>query len=194
MLRINGELIRAYFEMNKFLVRINRESVIPEEDVQKNEEMGLIVVNLNPSFSSPPRKFILMTENLLGIPRALVEVKAWHSKKFSPSVLATSLSSLKFLYDRAQKQAKTIFKTGDFRKILIIPQLPATKASQDKSVDILKRKGVDHIIDFRTILEFLIENIKATKNYADSDSLQLIRLLKNYKLFGDSQLGLFRKG
>ena len=155
--------------------------------------MGLIVLNLNPSFSSPPRKFILSAENLLGVTRALIEVKPWHSKRFSPSVLSTSLTPIRLLDPKANQQAKTIFKTKDYKKILIIPQLPATKATQDKSIDILKRKGLDHIIEFRTILEFLIENVKPTKNYTDSDSLQLIRLLKYYGLLRDIQMSLFRK-
>ena len=193
MLRINGEFIRAYFEMNNFLVKFNHKPLISEEESQNREEMGLIVVNLNPSFSSPPRKFVLRTENLLGIPRALVEVKAWHSKRFSPSVLFTSLRPLRFLSAEALQQARAAFKTGGFKKILIIPQLPVTQHTQQQSIDILKRKGVDYIIEFRTILEFLIENVKPTKNYADSDSLQLIRLLKNYRLLRENQLNLFKK-
>lgn len=193
MQRINEEIIRAYFEMNNFLVKINRDWPASEEEAQDKEELGFIVVNLNPTFSSPPRKFVLRTENLLGVTRALVEVKAWHSKRFFPSILSSSLPPLRFLYPQALKQAKAIFKTGDFKKILIIPQLPEIKPTQDKSIDILKRKGVDHVIEFRTILEFLIDNVKSTKDYPDSDSLQLIRLLKNYGLLRESQLGLFKK-
>lgn len=190
MLRINEEIIRAYFEMNNFLVKINRGGHISEGKEQESEEISFIVVNLDPSFSSPPRQFVLKTENLLGVTRALIAVRAWHSKRFFPSVLLTSLPSLKFLCVNALQHARTIFKTADFKKILIIPQLPTTKSTGDKSVDILKRKGIDHVVEFRTILEFLIENVKPTKDYADSDSLQLIRLLKNYRLLRESQLNL----
>ena len=192
MLRINEEIIRAYFEMNNFLVKINRDGHISKEKEQADEEISLIVVNLDPSFSSPPRQFVLKTENLLGVTRALITIRAWHSKRFFPSVLSNSLPSLKFLCANALQHARAIFKTADLKKILIIPQLPTTKSTRDKSVDILKRKGIDHVIEFRTILEFLIENVKSTKNYADSDSLQLIRLLKNYRLLRESQLNLFK--
>lgn len=193
MLRINEEIIRAYFEMNNFLVKINRDGHISEGEEQSGEEISMIVVNLDPSFSSPPRKFVLKTENFLGVTRALVTIRAWHSKRFFPSVLSTSLPSLKFLCANALQHARVIFKTADFKKIIIIPQLPTTKSTRDKSVDMLKRKGIDHVIEFRTILEFLIENVKPTKNYADSDSLQLIRLLKNYHLLCESQLSLFKR-
>ncbi len=193
MFKINGELTRIYFEMNNFLVKINYELISGGDENREKEEMGLIIVNLNPSFSSPPRNFILNTENLLGITRALVEMKVWHSKRFSPSVLFSSLGPLRFLSPEASRQARDVFKKVNFKRILIIPRLPATRNTQDKSVDILKRKGVDHIIEFRTILEFLIENVNPAKNYDDSDSLQLIKLLKNYKLLREDQMTLFKK-
>ena len=193
MKKINEEIIRSYFEMNHFLVKILRDEDLEGNGGREKEDMGLIVFNINPSFRVPPRQFVLRDENIPAIPRAMVEVKAWHSKRFSPSVLFASLSSFRMFAESSLQLARKIFKTKDFRKILIVPQLPATKNSRDKSLDIFKRKGIDHILEFRVVLEFLIRKVKVTKDYADSDSLQMIRLLKNYDLLKEDQLNLFGK-
>jgi hypothetical protein len=57
-------------------------------------------------------------------------------------------------------------------------------------VGMLKEKGVDGILSFRAMLLDLIEKIDANRNYGKSDTLQVIRLLKNYDLLKDAQLDL----
>lgn len=54
----------------------------------------------------------------------------------------------------------------------------------------LKARGVDGIISFRSMLLDLIEKIDANRNYGKSDTLQVIRVLKNYELLRDAQLDL----
>ena len=54
----------------------------------------------------------------------------------------------------------------------------------------LKEKGVDGILSFRSMLLDLIEKIDSNRNYGKSDTLQVIRVLKNYDLLKDAQLDL----
>jgi hypothetical protein len=55
----------------------------------------------------------------------------------------------------------------------------------------LKERGVDGIISFRTILQELIGRIEINRNYRKSDTLQIMRILKNYDLLKEPQLDLF---
>ena len=62
-----------------------------------------------------------------------------------------------------------------------------------KTIDVLREKGIDGIISFRTILAELVSRVAANKNYEKSDLLQVIRLLKNYDFLKSDQLELFGK-
>lgn len=54
----------------------------------------------------------------------------------------------------------------------------------------LKERGVDGIISFRAMLQDLIENIETNLSYRKSDTLQVMRILKNYDLLKDPQMDL----
>ena len=57
----------------------------------------------------------------------------------------------------------------------------------------LKQAGVDAIISFRAMLLDLLEKIEINQNYSKSDTLQVMRLLKNYDLLKDTQLDLLNE-
>ena len=61
---------------------------------------------------------------------------------------------------------------------------------RSQSVDLLKARGVDAIISFRAMLLDLLEKIEINQNYTKSDTLQVMRILKNYDLLKDTQLDL----
>jgi hypothetical protein len=54
----------------------------------------------------------------------------------------------------------------------------------------LKERGVDAIISFRTMLLDIIDRVEVNRNYRKSDTLQLLRILKTYDLLKDPQLDL----
>jgi hypothetical protein len=54
----------------------------------------------------------------------------------------------------------------------------------------LKAHGIDGIISFRSMLLDIIERVEINKSYGKSDTLQVIRILKNYDLLKDAQLDL----
>ena len=49
---------------------------------------------------------------------------------------------------------------------------------------------MDAIISFRAMLTDLIDKIESNQNYSKSDTLQVMRILKNYDLIKDTQLEL----
>jgi hypothetical protein len=75
-------------------------------------------------------------------------------------------------------------------KILVLPALPTAEPFRSQSVALLKERGVDAIISFRAMLTDLIDKIESNQNYSKSDTLQVMRILKNYDLIKDTQLEL----
>ena len=67
----------------------------------------------------------------------------------------------------------------------------ATKA-REESIALLRAKGVDAVIPFRTMLADLVTHTEANRNYQKSDLLQVIRILKNYDFFKEPQMELFK--
>ena len=77
-------------------------------------------------------------------------------------------------------------------KILVVPALPQDQEARDQSIALLRSRGVDAVIPFRTMLADLVSHIEVNRNYQQSDLLQMIRILKNYDFFKEPQLDLFR--
>ena len=91
-----------------------------------------------------------------------------------------------------QQAARAFGKNGTLLKILVVPALPHAPAARDESVALLRSKGVDAVIPFRTMLVDLVNEVRVNRNYQKSDLLQIIRILKNYDFFKEPQLELFR--
>ena len=77
------------------------------------------------------------------------------------------------------------------RTALIIDPMLATAGSMIATVDLLKARGVDAIISFRAMLLDILDKIEVNQNYTKSDTLQVMRILKNYDLLKDTQLDMF---
>jgi hypothetical protein len=73
-----------------------------------------------------------------------------------------------------------------------VPALPHEAGERDKSIALLRAKGVDAVIPFHTMLADLVTQTETNRNYQKSDLLQMIRILKNYDFFKEPQLELFR--
>jgi len=174
---VNRELVKTYFEMNGFLV--------------KRDEQFLIL-NLKPQPPDHLPPFLLGPMDLPAIERATVEVKGWHTEKFFPSRLRRSPEIFDFVQPEALKITGNFFGGNEFKKILVISYLPAKGGMRKQSIQLLQEKGIDHILEFDSILRYLIHKVRPNWNYIDSDILQLLRLLKCYHLLQEPQLELFK--
>ena len=72
----------------------------------------------------------------------------------------------------------------------MLPGLPTAEPFRSQSVQMLKERGVDAIISFRTMLLDIIDKIETNRNYRKSDTLQLLRILKIYDFLKEPQLDL----
>jgi hypothetical protein len=197
MSAIDEGIVREYFEQNGFLVRQARKYQVSARRKAAEEEIDLVV--FNPGWQRGARKpdFFLFGSELPYVHRAIVAVKGWHTGVFTPNMLRSSPEIFSFLQQNVLKEAARFFspaaseEPGDApTKILVLPSLPTAEPFRSQSVEMLKQHGVDAIISFRAMLIDLLEKIEINQNYSKSDTLQVMRILKNYDLVKDPQLDL----
>ncbi len=198
MAAIDEGIVREYFEQNGFLVRQVRKYQVQARRKTRDEEVDLVVYN--PTYARGSRKpeFFLFANELAYIHRAIIVVKGWHTDTFTPNILKSSPEIFRFLEENVLKDAPRFFPddsgeaahAADVTKILVLPSLPTAEPFRSQSVAVLKERGVDGIISFRSMLLDIIERVEINKNYGKSDTLQVIRILKNYDLLKDAQLDL----
>jgi hypothetical protein len=204
MSAIDEGIVREYFEQNGFLVRQVRKYEVQARKKTGDEEIDLLVYN--PSYQRGSRKpdFFLFSSELSFIHRAIIAVKPWHTGKFTPGILKSSPEIFRFLEENVIREVTRFFPSdqeagaaaadgtaGDLTKILVLPSLPTAEPFRSQSVQMLKERGVDAIISFRAMLLDIIDKIEPNRNYGKSDTLQVIRILKNYDLVKDAQLEMF---
>ena len=200
MSAIDEGIVREFFEQNGFFVRQVRKYQVQSRKKTGEEEIDLLVYN--PSWQPGSRRpeFFLFPNELPFIQRAIVAVKPWHTEVFTPGMLKNAPEVFGFLEKNVVKQVTRFFPASvepeiegsemgdDITKILVLPALPTAEPYRSQSVQLLKERGVDAIISFRSMLLDLIETVEPNRNYGKSDTLQVIRVLKNYDLLKDPQM------
>lgn len=192
MAAVSETIVREYFELNGFLVRQLRKYVAPGS--REDDDIDFLVLNPHPETLTGERPFLLRSTDLRFVERAIVILKAWHTDVFSAALLSNTPDFFRFLEKKAVRDAAAGFgKSGSLLKILAVPALPQQAQAQEQSIAILRSKGLDAALSFRTMLADLVTHIEPNRNYQKSDLLQLIRILKNYDFFKEPQLDLFRQ-
>ncbi len=206
MSAIDEGIVREYFEQSGFLVRQVRKYDLQARRKSIDEDIDLLVYN--PTYKRGSRKpdFFLFSSELPNIHRAIISVKGWHSQRFTPGTLKGSPEIFRFLEENVLKEVARLFPAENDSdtpaaegeeagepptKILVLPSLPTAEPFRSQSVQVLKERGVDAIISFRAMLIDIIEKVETNRNYRKSDTLQILRLLKNYDLIKEPQLDMF---
>ena len=189
---VSESIVREYFELHGFLVRQHRKYV-GQTRLQDDDDIDFFVLNPHPQAAPAARPFVLSSPDLAAIERAIVVVKGWHTETFSSTRLEHAPAIFRFVEPKVFQQAARAFgKEGTPLKVLIVPTLPQDAQARDESIALLRSKGVDAVIPFRTMLTDLVKETDANRNYQKSDLLQIIRILKNYDFFKEPQMELFR--
>jgi hypothetical protein len=194
-------IVREYFELHGFLVRQVRKYQVQARRKLAEEEIDLMVYN--PTYAPGDRdaNFLIFASELGYIHRAVIVVKAWHTTAhFTPNLLRSSSEILKFLEKNVSRAIEGSFtdtestfgRVQDLKRILVLPGLPTTEPYRSESIQLLREQGVDGIISFRAMLLDIIEKIEVNRSYQKSEFLQILRVLKNYDLLKEPQLGLFK--
>ena len=190
MSAVSETIVREYFELHGFFVRQQRKYIAPSR--REDDEIDFFVLNPR-HHAGAVLPFELKSADLEGVARAVVVVKGWHTDTFSPGLLANAPEIFRFLEPAAAQQITRAFGEGEgVAKILVVPALPNGAEAREQSIQMLRAKGIDAVIPFRTLLADLIGQIEVNRNYQKSDLLQVIRILKNYEFFKEPQLELFK--
>lgn len=191
MSAVSETMVREYFELHHFLVRQERKYIVRGRET--DDGIDFFILNPNPVEGHDTIPFLLATEDLKYVKQAIVVVRGWHTETFTPGTLENSPEIFRFLNPKVFEQvAKTFGESEPPAKILIVPSLPQTEELREQSIKLLKEKGVDAVIVFRTLLADLIQHTEVNRNYDKSDLLQTIRVLKNYGFIKDLQMELFK--
>ncbi len=192
MSAVSETIVREYFELHEFLVRQHRK-YIGQTRAEDDDDIDFFVLNPRPPSSEAALPFILSSADLPSIPRAIVVVKGWHREIFGASRLVHSPEIFRFVEPKVFQQAARAFGgEGAPLKILVVPALPQDSAAREQSISLLRSKGIDAVLPFRTMLADLVNETEVNRNYQKSDLLQIIRILKNYDFFKEPQLELFK--
>ncbi|HUJ72319.1 MAG TPA: hypothetical protein VLZ30_08740 [Verrucomicrobiae bacterium] len=188
MSAVDEGIVREYFELNGFLVCQRRKYIVQARQKTGDEEVDLIVLNPAAPAGIAPAEFEITSKMLSQVSRAIVAVKGWHTEIFAPGVLAHQPKIFRFVEKRAIEEAQRLVGSEGLVKILVVPGLPRDTKTRQRSIELLRSKGVDGVISFRSILQELIASVATNRNYQKSDLLQVLRLLKNYGLLKEPQM------
>jgi hypothetical protein len=186
MADVSLQLVREFFELNVFRVLTNWQQD-PWRERSAEYSPQLLVENVQPG---PPRDvpFLLHPADLSAIERAVVHVRAWHTDRLYPSAMESSQLLNRLEADESDAIAQHVFDERPFVTVLVISELPVARELQERSATMLRRAGVDHIIEFPQLLRDMLERVSDHGNYMASPTLQMLRLMKRYRLVRNQQL------
>ncbi|HOL22351.1 MAG TPA: hypothetical protein PLQ41_05820 [bacterium] len=167
------EIVKEFFIIHNFFVlKKNDILFVKNAELTEPEEMD---------------KFILSGSEVSRVLKnAVVKPVCWHTMKFTPVVLSRFPEIFEFSKGRYTLESKKFFQGENFKKVLVIPSLPASDKLQKESIKIMKEEGVDHLITFPSVIANLIEKIDARNVYLSSID-EILRVLKFYKFFGEKE-------
>lgn len=191
MAAVSETIVREYFELHGFFVRQQRKYVPHSRSL--DEAVDFFVMHPAPQTASATLPFVLGSEDVRTLARAVIVVKGWHTESFSPGVLTHAPEILRFVEPKVfQKAARAFGANGAPAKILVVPEFPQDPVVREQSIALLRGRGVDAVIPFRVMLTDLINQIEVNRNYQKSDLLQIIRIFKIHGYFKEPQLELFK--
>ena len=186
MIDINLQLVREFFELNRFRVLTNW-----NRDISGGGGSGhgaqLFVENGGP-VAAGDLDTLLHPSGLSRIQRAVVEVRAWHTDRFYASTIESSPVVSDFAEPPSLVSAQSFFGTSEFARVLVVSELPATPDQRAAALEAISGTKIDHVLEFPSILRDLISRVSTQGGYAGSPTLQLIQTMKRYRLFRDQQM------
>lgn len=191
MASVSEWIAREYFEMLGYLVIQPCKYSVTGRSKRIEEETDLIVLNPLITEHVLPQYLLWTTGDLKKIARAVVGIYGSHTDRFYPAMLENLPEIVRFAGEESVRMAARQLGSSQIAKILCLPQLPVAQKLKDATLRILKAKGIDGILEFRTMLAEIISRVDKNRNYEKSDVLQIIRILKNCDLFRGAQLELF---
>lgn len=182
MTSIDAQLAREFFELNGFRVH-----TVWAQHQRSDGAVQMYVERDEISVTSDP-ELILSVEDLPKLSRALVEVRPWHTERLYSSVIENNPILTQFARPENTLHAREFFNDRSFRTVLITSELPSNLEQRSRTAAAIASSPVDHVIEFATILRHLIGAVNVNSSYTASATLQLLQLLKRYRLIQHQQM------
>lgn len=198
MQRIEETIVTEYLEQNGFLVRPLRKSR-PQTKKTLDEGLDLYVRNMVFREGGRDPNFLLFSSELRYLESAIICVRGWFADKAALATMSSGAEILKYLEGNVFKKVEKWFQYDPGvsfgtavlpKKILVAPVFPSHEPHRSQCVELLREKGVDGILSFKSMLLDLIDRVDTKQVYEKSDVLQLLRILKTFDLVKDSQMDL----
>jgi len=186
----NTRIVREFLEAQEFSVLTNRKFHLQKAEPPGRFSIDIVAANLRYVEPQNPLPMKLNAEHVRHLRNLIVDVKGWHGQRFSPSVVSATPELFHFVNPIVLEYAAGVFGNAQFKSLLVISEASAVEPLWTKTEQMLREKGIDHVIEFPTILSFLISYVEVNVNYVESETLQLLRLLKRYDLVKGLQLEL----
>ncbi len=184
---LNLQLVREFFELNQFYV-------LPHwryGDLSKMQDgASLLFVERPRANTVSDPEFLLRPPDLDGIRRAVVEVRAWHGDRLYPFTVESNPVFGRVATPEIRELAETIFETDEFTTILVVSELAVSHGPRARALQMLRDMRVGHVMEFPAILGDLLARVDVYGNYAPSQTLQTMRLLKRYGFVRRQQMEL----
>lgn len=198
MQRVEETIVSEYFEQNGFLVRPLRKG---RSQTKKTLDEGLDFYVRSMVFREGSRdaNFLLFSSELRYLESAIICVRGWFGEKANLATMTGGAEILKYLEGNVFKKVEKWFEFDPAvsfgtktmpKKILVAPVFPTQEPFRSQCVELLKDKGVDGILSFKSMALDLIDRVDTKQIYEKSDLLQLLRVLKTFDLVKDSQMDL----
>ncbi len=185
MAEVDLQLVREFFELNQFKVFTHW----PQHDSDNTTDGGVqLYIERAATVEAGDADSILTPVDLQRIHRAVVEVRPWHTDRFYASLIEANPVLTQFAEPWSLGHAQEFFGSDEFKRILIISELPRGAEQRSQAVLRLAQTSVDHVIEFPAILAELTERVMLSGTYAGSPTLQLLQHLKRYRLLRNQQL------
>lgn len=181
---INHQLVREYFELNEFRTFTHW----PQSPDQGADHASQIFAERTGDAIGLEVDFVLQPRSIAALERASIEIRAWHTDRFYPSVIEANPILWQFASEQGRAAASAHFGTPEFSTILVVSELPNASEPRLRAQELLQESGIDHVLEFPAILRDLIERVDPQRQYEGSPTLQMLRLLKRYKLTRHQQL------
>jgi hypothetical protein len=183
---VNLQVVREFFELNLFRVLTNWQQ--DPRIIAHGDQAGQLFVDNSNVGESKPLPFVLHPDDMTSVERAVIEIRAWHTDRFYPSVIESNPILTQFVSEESLALAREVFQQQTFVTILVISELPASADQRARSIELLEKSPVDHVIEFPLLLHDLLHKVNVSGSYPDSQTLEMLRLLKRYKLTRNQQL------
>lgn len=198
MQSIDEAVVSEYLEQNGFLIRVLRKSRLQSKRAM---EEGLDLYARNMVFAAGGREpnFMLFSSELKYMESAIICVRGWLSDKAALASMTGGADIVRYLETNVLKKVEKWFEVdkrvsfGTKRKpmnVLVAPVFPTQEPYRSQCVELLKSRGVDGILSFKSMLLDLIDRVDTKQVYEKSQLMQLLRTLKTFDLVKDSQMNL----